>query len=46
MPAILAANPGLAARGATLPAGLRITLPEVPDPKPDPVQPIRLWGGS
>jgi phage tail protein X len=46
VPAILAANPGLAARGATLPAGLRIILPEAPDPKPDPVQPIRLWGGS
>lgn len=40
--AIYDANPGLAARGPILPAGLLIVLPSVPR---DPVeQPIRLWG--
>lgn len=39
-----AANPGLAARGAVLPAGVLITLPEV---TPQTVRrPIRLWGSG
>jgi len=44
VPAILEANPGLAAQPAALPAGLSIRLPAAPEPKP--VQPIRLWGAS
>lgn len=42
--AVMTANPGLAARGPVLPAGIEITLP----PRPvAPVQtPIRLWGRS
>lgn len=39
---ILLANPGLAARGPVLPAGITITLPD-PEPEPAPVV-TRLWG--
>lgn len=40
--AVYEANPGLAARGAVLPKGIDIILP---DPEPQaPRQPIRLWG--
>lgn len=46
VPAILEANPGLAEQPAALPAGLEITLPAAPAPKPAPAQPIRLWGAS
>lgn len=38
--AVLAANPGLAAQGPLLPAGVEILLPDLPDPAP-PVE--RLW---
>ena len=37
---VLAANPGLAAMGPVLPAGVRILLPDLPPP--DPPQ-ARLW---
>ncbi|MBC6416877.1 MAG: tail protein X [Rhodospirillales bacterium] len=40
--AVYRANPGLAAKGAVLPAGILIRLP---DPGPEPVRrPVRLWG--
>lgn len=40
--AVYDVNPGLAARGPVLPAGVLITLP---DAAPQPVaRPIRLWG--
>ncbi|MGP3725628.1 tail protein X [Cereibacter sphaeroides] len=42
MPAVLAANPHLAARGSVYPAGVLITLPEVAEPVA--VGQIRLWG--
>lgn len=42
VPAVLEANPGLAALGPVYPAGLTITLPPVPAPAA-PAQ-IRLWG--
>ena len=38
--AVLAANPGLAAMGPILPAGVRIVLPDLPAPGPSTV---RLW---
>ena len=38
--AVLAANPGLAAMGPVLPAGVEILLPELPPPGP-PI--ARLW---
>lgn len=38
---VLAANPGLAARGPVLPAGVAITLPDVPAKADVPV--INLW---
>ncbi len=42
--AVYEANPGLAERGAILPAGLAIILPEQ---APAPVRsPIRLWGNA
>ena len=42
MPAVLASNPGLAAQGPVYPAGLLITLPDLPA---KPVRStIRLWG--
>lgn len=41
---VLGANPGLAAMGPVLPAGIEIVLPEAP-PRPAPA-PIRLWGAS
>lgn len=40
--AVFAANPGLAARGPRLPAGLLITLPEIADEK-RAAPTIRLW---
>lgn len=43
-PAVLAANPGLAALGPFLPIG---TVVELPDLRPEPArirQPVRLWG--
>ena len=43
-PEVYEANPGLAAWGAVLPAGLLIELPEA---TPQPVaRPIRLWSRS
>ena len=38
--AVLAANPGLAARGPVLPAGVEILLPDLPPPSPAIA---RLW---
>lgn len=40
--AVLEANPGLAARGAVLPAGLLVTLPDLPRPA-EAERPTRLW---
>ena len=37
---VLAANPGLAAMGPVLPAGIEILLPDLPPPGPSTV---RLW---
>jgi phage tail protein X len=42
VPAVLAANPGLAALGPVYPAGLLITLPTVAAPVT--TTRIRLWG--
>lgn len=42
VPAVLAANPGLAARGPVYPAGVLITLPVVVAPAE--AGQIRLWG--
>jgi len=39
---VYSANPGLATRGAVLPAGLLIELPDVPRPEAAPI--IRIWG--
>lgn len=39
--AVYRANPGLAARGARLPAGVRVTLPEVEAPRP--ADTVRIW---
>lgn len=45
--AVLEANPGLAARGPVLPAGLEIDLPEPGAAGTAPVAtPVRLWGRS
>ncbi len=41
--AVYAANPGLAQKGAVLPAGLEIILPEAEDTRPASPT-IRLWG--
>jgi phage tail protein X len=43
--AVLAANPGLAARGPMLPAGVEIVLPDfgTPDKRPVEKETIRLW---
>lgn len=38
---LLEANPGLAARGAELPAGVSITMPDMPTPATKPG--VRLW---
>lgn len=43
VPAVLAANPGLAARGLVYPAGVRIILPE-PATETRARGDIRLWG--
>ncbi len=40
--AVLAANPGLSARGAVLGAGVRITLPDLDTT--GPVETEQLWG--
>jgi phage tail protein X len=40
--AVLEANPGLATRGATLPAGLLVNLPELQAAAPDR-QVVSLW---
>lgn len=40
--AVIEANTGLAAYGAKLPAGLVITLPDLPTPA-DVIEPIQLW---
>ena len=42
VPAVLAANPGLADHPLHLPAGIRITLPDLPPPTP-PIRAVRLW---
>lgn len=39
--AVLDANPGLAERGAVLPAGIAIALPELPGPPS--ISTVRLW---
>lgn len=39
--ALLEANPGLADRGAILPAGLELKLP--PAPTSEAARPVRLW---
>jgi phage tail protein X len=39
--ALLDANPGLAARGPVLPAGLLLTLPAAPERRT--TEPVRLW---
>jgi phage tail protein X len=43
--AVLAANPGLAARGPMLPAGVEIVLPDFGTPEDRPVEKetVRLW---
>ena len=38
---VLDVNPGLADRGPVYPAGVLITLPELPAPAP--AAPVRLW---
>jgi phage tail protein X len=44
VPLVLDANPHLAKQPATLPAGLVVVLPDVPEtPEVDPPE-IRLWG--
>lgn len=40
--AVLEANPGLAARGPVLPAGLLVALPDLPRPA-EAKRPTRLW---
>jgi len=42
---VLAANPGLAARGPVLAAGIEITLPDFGTPyeKPAEIETVRLW---
>lgn len=42
VPAVLAANPGLAALGPVYPAGVLITLPVLPAPVE--TGQVRLWG--
>ena len=37
---LLAANPGLAARGPVLPPGIVVTIPDLPDPEPPAA---KLW---
>ena len=39
--AVLEANPGLAEYAPVLPAGMEITMPELPDPRR--VTEVRLW---
>ena len=42
VPAVLAANPGLADADPVLPAGLVVDLPDLPAPAARPA--VRLWG--
>ena len=42
VPAVLAANPGLAATAPVLPAGIVVELPDLPAPAVPGV--VRLWG--
>ncbi len=39
---VLAANPGLAECGPVLPAGIELTLPDIPPPAPQRI--LRIWG--
>jgi phage tail protein X len=43
--AVLAANPGLAARGPVLSAGVEVVLPDfgTPEKKPVEIETVRLW---
>lgn len=41
--AVLTANPGLAARGPVLPAGVDIYLPDIAQPTTDTPGQIQLW---
>lgn len=41
--AILAANPGLAAQGPKLPAGLSLNIPDLPAPGPNQLATVDLW---
>ena len=45
VPAVLAANPGLADAEPVLPAGVAIVLPELPPP-PEPAAAVQLWGAE
>lgn len=40
---VLEANPGLAAKGAVLDAGIVVTLPDIPSPPERRRRPVRLW---
>lgn len=40
---VLALNPGLAAKGAALPAGTIVTLPEQRDLAPAVLETVKLW---
>ncbi|KAF0676725.1 tail protein X [Profundibacterium mesophilum] len=42
--AVLDLNPGLAARGPLLPAGLELRLPDTVPSARDVAEPVRLWG--
>ena len=42
VPAVLAANPGLADAAPVLTAGLEIVLPDLPPP-PEPAGAVQLW---
>ena len=39
---VIAANPGLAARGPVLPSGVIVDLPEIAETAPE-IQTLRLW---
>lgn len=43
LPAVLDANPGLAALGAVLPAGTRVTVPEISAPALAEREVVQLW---
>lgn len=44
LPATLAANPGLAARGAVIPLGTKVQLPELSTQTAAPVRLVTLFG--